>query len=74
MLRKEAHFAQRKMAVYAAALRRECALSAHFLYIGKGKGRAASLGAGSGKALRQIFAQNPPESQQIALMSPFPVV
>ena len=30
MLRKEAHFAQRKMAAGAAALRRKCAPSAHF--------------------------------------------
>ena len=31
LLRKEAHSARRKMAAGAAALRRECALSAHFL-------------------------------------------
>ena len=33
MLRKEAHSAQRKMAADAAALRRECAPSAHFFTV-----------------------------------------
>ena len=30
-LREDAHYAQRNMAAFAAALRRECALGAHFL-------------------------------------------
>ena len=41
-LREDAHYAQRNMAAFAAALRRECALGAHF-FIGPQKRNSRNM-------------------------------
>ena len=39
MLREDAHYAQRNMAAFAAALRRKCAPGAHFFILSKKENR-----------------------------------